>query len=111
VRHAATARAAPGPRAPVVHVHPSPAAYYAALKLALLVKEALGAPLVGVGGAVPHIAAHRYALVRSRVLEALSAAGRIHLFGAGSSTTLTHLSLPPGVSTDWAGWSLKVSYG
>jgi len=110
LRNAAAALSAPCPLAPVVHIYPSPA-YSTALKLALRVKEALGAPLIGVGGAVPHLTAHRYALVRARVLEALEAAGRVHLFGAGSPTTLTRLSLPPGVSTDWAGWSLKASYG
>jgi hypothetical protein len=110
LRNAATALSAPCPLAPVVHIHPSPA-FSTALKLALRVEKALGAPLVGVGGAVPHLTAHRYALVRSRAIEALNAAGRVHLFGAGSPTTLTRLSLPPGVSTDWAGWSLKASYG
>jgi hypothetical protein len=110
LRNAVAALSAPCPLAPVVHIHPS-SAYSTALKLALRVKEALGASLLGVGGAVPHLTAHRYALVRARVLEALQAAGRIHLFGAGSPTTLTRLSLPPGVSTDWAGWSLKASYG
>jgi hypothetical protein len=110
LRNAATALSSPCPLAPVVHIHPSPA-YSIALKLALRVKEALGAPLIGVGGAVPHLAAHRYALVRARALEALQAAGRIHLFGAGSPTTLARLSMPSGVSTDWAGWSLKASYG
>ena len=110
LRNAAAVLSSPCPLAPVVHIHPSPA-FSAALKLALRVKEALGAPLIGVGGAVPHLTAHRYALVRSRALEALQAAGRVHLFGAGSPTTLTRLSLPPGVSVDWAGWSLKASYG
>ncbi len=110
LRNAAAALSAPCPLAPVVHIHPSPA-FSAALKLILRVKETLGAPLIGVGGAVPHLTAHRYALVRSRALEALQAAGRIHLFGAGSPTTLMQLSLPPGVSVDWAGWSLKASYG
>jgi len=110
LRNAAAALSAPCPLAPVVHIHTSPA-YSTALKLALRVKEALGAPLIGVGGAVLHLTAHRYALVRARALEALQAAGRIHLFGAGSPTTLTRLSLPPGISTDWAGWSLKASYG
>jgi hypothetical protein len=111
LRNAAAALSSPCPLAPVVHIHPSSAAFAAALKLALRVKEALGAPLIGVGGAVPHLTAHRYALVRSRVLEALQAAGRIHLFGAGSPTTLMRLSLPLGTSVDWAGWSLKASYG
>jgi len=111
LRNAATALSAPCPLAPVVHIHPSPVAFTTALKLALRVKEALGAPLVGVGGAVPHLTAHRYAMVRSRALEALQAAGRVHLFGAGSPTTLARLSLPPGVSADWAGWTLKASYG
>jgi hypothetical protein len=111
LKNAATALSSPCPLAPVVHIHPSSAAFAAALKLALRVKEALGAPLIGVGGAVLHLTAHRYALVRARALEALQAAGRIHLFGAGSPTTLTRLSLPPGISTDWAGWSLKASYG
>jgi len=111
LRNAAAALSSPCPLAPVVHIHPTPAAYAAALKLALRVKEVLGAPLIGVGGAVPHLTRHRYALVRARVLEALEAAGRVHLFGAGSPTTLTRLSLPPGVSADWAGWSLKASYG
>jgi hypothetical protein len=110
LRNAVTALSSPCPLAPVVHIHPSPA-YSTALKLALRVKEALGAPLIGVGGAVHHPTAHRYALIRACVLEVLEAAGRIHLFGAGSPTTLTRLSLPPGVSTDWAGWSLKASYG
>jgi len=110
LRNAATALSAPCPLAPVVHIHPSPA-FSTALKLALRVKEALGAPLIGVGGAVPHLTAHRYAPVRARAIEALNAVGRVHLFGAGSPTTLTRLSLPPGVSTDWAGWSLKASYG
>ena len=110
LRNAAAALSAPCPLAPVVHIHPTPA-FSAALKLALRVKEALGAPLIGVGGAVPHLTRHRYALVRNRVFEALEAAGRVHLFGAGSPTTLTRLSLPPGVSADWAGWSLKASYG
>jgi hypothetical protein len=111
LRNAAAALSSPCPLAPVVHIHPSPAAYATALKLALRVKEALGAPLIGVGGAVPHLTAHRYALVRNRILETLEAAGRIHLFGAGSPTTLTRLSLPSGISMDWAGWSLKASYG
>jgi hypothetical protein len=102
---------APCPLAPVVHVHPSPRAYAAALGLAVRAARGLGAPLVGVGGAVPHLTAHRYGLVRDRVLEALRAAGRVHLFGAGSPTTLMQLSPPPGVSTDWAGWTLKASYG
>jgi hypothetical protein len=110
LRNAAAALSAPCPLAPVVHIHPSPA-FLAALKLILRVEKALGAPLIGVGGAVPHLTAHRYALVRARVLEALNAADRVHLFGAGSPTTLTRLSLPPGVSVDWAGWSLKASYG
>jgi len=110
LRNAATALSAPCPLAPVVHIHPTPA-FSAALKLALRVKEALGATLIGIGGAVPHLTAHRYDLVRARALEALGAAGRVHLFGAGSPTTLMRLSLPPGVSTDWAGWSLKASYG
>jgi hypothetical protein len=111
LRNAAAALSSPCPLAPVVHIHPSPAAFSTALKLALRVEKALGAPLIGVGGAVPHLTAHRYALVRARALEVLQAAGRVHLFGAGSPTTLTRLSLPPGVSTDWAGWSLKASYG
>jgi hypothetical protein len=102
---------APCPLAPVVHIHTSPRAYAAALRLGLAAARELGAPLIGVGGAVPHLTAHRYALVRSRVLEALQAAGRIHLFGAGSPTTLMRLSLPPGASADWAGWTLKASYG
>jgi len=110
LRNAEAALSSPCPLAPVVHIHPSPA-YSTALKLALRVKEALGASLIGVGGAVPHLTAHRYALVRARAVEALQAAGRVHLFGAGSPTTLTRLYLPPGVSTDWAGWSLKASYG
>ncbi len=111
LRNAASALSSPCPLAPVVHIHPSSAAFSAALKLILRVKEALGVPLIGVGGAVPHLTAHRYALVRARVLEALQAASRVHLFGAGSPTTLMRLSLPPGVSVDWAGWSLKASYG
>jgi N-acetylglutamate synthase-like GNAT family acetyltransferase len=110
LRNAVAALSSPCLLAPVVHIHPSPA-YSTALKLILRVKEALGAPLIGVGGAVPHLTAHRYALVRARALEALQAAGRIHLFGAGSPTTLARLSLPPSVSVDWAGWSLKASYG
>jgi hypothetical protein len=110
LKNAATALSSPCPLAPVVHIHPSPA-YSTALKLALRVKETLGAPLIGVGGAVPHLTAHRYSLVRARVFEALNAAGRIHLFGAGSPTTLTRLSLPTSASVDWAGWSLKASYG
>jgi len=111
LRSAAAALSAPCPLAPVVHIHPSSAAFAAALKLVLRVEKALGAPLIGVGGAVPHLTAHRYSLVRSRVLEAVEAAGRVHLFGAGSPTTLTRLCLPPSVSVDWAGWSLKASYG
>jgi hypothetical protein len=111
LRNAAAALSSPCPLAPVVHIHPSSAAFAAALELALRVKETLGAPLIGVGGAVPHLTAHRYALVRARALEALQAAGRIHLFGAGSPTTLTRLSPLPGVSVDWAGWTLKASYG
>ncbi len=107
----AVAEATPCPLAPVVHVYPSPGAYAAALKLAVQAAHKLGAPLIGVGGAVPHLTAHRYSLVRARALEALQAAGRVHLFGAGSPTTLTRLSLPPSVSTDWAGWTLKASYG
>jgi len=110
LRNAATTLSSPCPLAPVVHIHPSPA-FSAALKLALRVKEALGAPLIGVGGAVPHLTAHRYSLVRARAIEALEAAGRIHLFGAGSPTTLTRLATSSCVSTDWAGWSLKASYG
>jgi len=106
-----TAESAPCPLAPVVHIHPSPVAYAAALRQAVGVAQKLGAPLLGVGGAVPHLTAHRYALVRARAAEAIQAAGRIHLFGAGSPTTLTRLSLPPGASTDWAGWTLKASYG
>jgi len=106
-----TASASPCPLAPVVHVHPSPGAYAAALRLALKAAWELGAPLIGVGGAVPHLTAHRYALVRARALEVLQAAGRIHLFGAGSPTTLMRLSLPPGASVDWAGWTLKAMYG
>ncbi len=102
---------APCPLAPVVHIHTSPKAYAAALGLVLRVARELGAPLIGVGGAVPHLMAHRYSLVRTRALEALQAAGRIHLFGAGSPTTLMRLSLPPGVSVDWSGWTLKASYG
>jgi len=109
--NSSAAEAAPCPLAPVVHVHPSPGAYAAALRLAVRAAQKLGAPLLGVGGAVPHLTAHRYALVRARALEALQAADRIHLFGAGSPTTLTRLSLPPGVSVDWAGWTLKASYG
>jgi hypothetical protein len=101
---------APCPLAPVVHVHASKA-YAAALRLALRVARELGAPLIGVGGAVPHLTAHRYALVKACVLEAFQAAGRVHLFGAGSPTTLMRLSLPSGVSTDWAGWTLKAMYG
>jgi hypothetical protein len=103
--------AAPCPLAPVVHVHTSPKAYAAALRLVLKAAQELGAPLVGVGGAVPHLTAHRYDLVRARALEAFQAAGRIHLFGAGSPTTLMRLSLPSGVSVDWAGWTLKAMYG
>jgi hypothetical protein len=110
LRNAAAALSAPCPLAPVVHIHPTPA-YSTALKLALRVKEALGAPLIGVGGAVPHLTRHRYALVRARVLEVLKVADRIHLFGAGSPTTLMRLSLPLGASADWAGWTLKASYG
>ena len=106
-----TASTSPCPLAPVVHVHPSPGAYAAALRLALKAARELGAPLIGVGGAVPHLTAHRYVLVRVRALEALQATGRIHLFGAGSPTTLMRLSLPPGVSVDWAGWTLKAVYG
>ena len=102
---------APCPLAPVVHIHTSPTAYAAALRLGLAAARELGAPLIGVGGAVPHLTAHRYSLVRARALEALQAAGRIHLFGAGSPTTLTRLSLPPSASVDWAGWTLKASYG
>jgi len=103
--------AAPCPLAPVVHIHTSAEAYAAALRLALRAARELGAPLIGVGGAVPHLTAHRYALVRARALEALQAAGRIHLFGAGSPTTLMRLSLPPCASADWSGWTLKASYG
>jgi len=103
--------AAPCPLAPVVHVHLSPNAYAAALRFVLIVMQRLGAPLIGVGGAVPHLTAHRYSMVRARAIEALQAAGRIHLFGTGSPTTLMRLSLPPGVSVDWAGWTLKASYG
>jgi len=110
-KNLSTAETAPCPLAPVVHVHPSPGAYAAALRLAAGVMQRLGAPLVGVGGAVPHLTAHRYAMVRARALEALQAAGRVHLFGAGSPTTLMRLSLPPGASADWAGWTLKASYG
>jgi|GEM_PF-6269878 len=106
-----TAESAPCPLAPVVHIHPSPVAYAAALRQAVGVAQKLGAPLLGVGGAVPHLTAHRYALVRARALEALQAAGRIHLFGAGSPTTLMRLSLPPCASADWSGWTLKASYG
>ncbi len=102
---------APCPLAPVVHVHTSPKAYAATLGLALRAARELGAPLIGVGGAVPHLTAHRYSLVRARVFEALQAAGRVHLFGAGSPTTLMRLSLPPGASVDWAGWTLKAMYG
>jgi hypothetical protein len=111
MKNFSTAGASPCPLAPVVHVHPSPGAYAAALRFALRTARELGAPLIGVGGAVPHLTAHRYALVRGRALEALQAAGRIHLFGAGSPTTLMRLSLPPNVSTDWAGWTLKAMYG
>jgi hypothetical protein len=110
-KNLSTTESAPCPLAPVVHVHPSPGAYAAALRLAVRAVEKVGAPLLGVGGAVPHLTAHRYALVRARALEALQAAGRIHLFGAGSPTTLMRLFLPPGVSVDWAGWTLKASYG
>jgi hypothetical protein len=110
-KNLSAAEAAPCPLAPVVHVHPSPGAYAAALRPAVRAAEKIGAPLLGVGGAVPHLTAHRYSLVRACVLEALQAAGRVHLFGAGSPTTLTRLSLPPGVSADWAGWTLKASYG
>jgi hypothetical protein len=95
----------------VVHVHPSPGAYAAALRLALITAQKLGVLLIGVGGAVPHLTAHRYALVRARALETLQAAGRAHIFGAGSPTTLMRLSLPPSASADWAGWTLKASYG
>jgi hypothetical protein len=109
--NSSAAEAAPCPLAPVVHVHPSPGAYAAALRLAVRVAQKLGAPLLGVGGAVPHLTAHRYSLVRARVLEAIQAAGRVHLFGAGSPTTLTRLSLPPCASADWSGWTLKASYG
>lgn len=104
------AEAAPCPLAPVVHVHPS-SAYDAALRMAVRAARALGAPLVGVGGAVPHIAVHRYSLVRERALAALQAAGRVHLFGVGSPTSVKALSLPDAISTDWAGWTLKASYG
>jgi len=103
--------AAPCLLVPVLHIHPSPSAYAVALKLAVKAAEKVGAPLLGVGGAVPHLTAHRYSLVRARALEALQAAGRIHLFGAGSPTTLMRLSLPSSVSTDWAGWTLKAMYG
>jgi hypothetical protein len=106
-----TAEAAPCPLVPVVHVHPSPSAYATALRLTILAAEKSGVPLIGVGGAVPHLTAHRYALVRIRVVEALEAAGRVHLFGAGSPTTLMKLSLPPDVSADWSGWTLKAMYG
>jgi hypothetical protein len=110
-RNLSAAEAAPCPLAPVVHVHLLQNAYSAALRLAVSIMQKLGAPLMGVGGAVPHLTAHRYALVRNRALEALQAAGRIHLFGAGSPTTLMRLSLPPSASADWAGWTLKASYG
>jgi len=111
MKNFSTASASPCPLAPVVHVHPSPGAYAAALRLALKAARELGAPLIGVGGAVPHLTAHRYALVRIRALEAFQAAGRIHIFGTGSPTALTRLSLPSDVSVDWAGWTLKASYG
>jgi hypothetical protein len=110
-KNLSVAETAPCPLAPVVHVHPSPGAYAAALRLALKAMRELGAPLIGVGGAVPHLTAHRYAMVKTRTLETLEAASRIHLFGAGSPTTLIRLSLPSGVSADWAGWTLKASYG
>jgi hypothetical protein len=97
LRNAVVALSAPCPLAPVVHVHPSSAAFSAALRLALRTAQQLGAPLIGVGGAVPHLTTQ--------------AAGRTHLFGAGSPTTLMRLSLPSGVSVDWAGWTLKASYG
>lgn len=109
-RNIKAAEAAPCPLAPVVHVHPS-SAYGAALRMAARAARALGAPLVGVGGAVPHVAVHRYSLVRGCALAALQAAGRAHLFGVGSPTSLRALSLPPEVSADWAGWTLKASYG
>ncbi|MFP3200192.1 MAG: hypothetical protein RXR06_10015 [Thermoproteus sp.] len=110
-RNVKAAEAAPCPLAPVVHVHPS-SAYDAALRMAVRAARALGAPLVGVGGAVPHIAVHRHSLVRRCALAALQAAGRAHLFGAGSPTSLRALSLPPEkMSADWAGWTLKASYG
>jgi hypothetical protein len=110
LRNVATALSSPCPLAPVVHIHPSPA-FSTALRLVVRVAEALGAPLVGVGGAVPHLTAHRYALVRAKTLEAFEAAGRVHLFGAGSPTSLMRLSLPHSVSVDWAGWTLKAAYG
>jgi hypothetical protein len=110
-KNSSKAESAPCPLAPVVHIYPSPGAYATALRLAVRAAEKIGAPLLGVGGAVPHLTAHRYSLVRACALEALQAAGRIHLFGAGSPTTLMRLSLPPGVSVDWAGWTLKASYG
>jgi len=110
-RNLSAAESAPCPLAPVVHVHLSPSAYASALRPAVGVMQKLGAQVIGVGGAVPHLTAHRYAAVRARALEALQAAGRIHLFGAGSPTTLMRLSLPPSASADWAGWTLKASYG
>jgi hypothetical protein len=111
LKNAEVALSSPCPLVPVVHVHLHPSSYATALRLVVQVAEKLGVHLIGVGGAVPHLTAHRYALVRARAMEALGAAGRIHLFGAGSPTTLTRLYLPPGVSTDWAGWTLKASYG
>jgi hypothetical protein len=110
-RNFSVAETVPCPLAPVVHVHLSQSAYTTALRLAVGVMKRLGAPLLGVGGAVPHLTAHRYSMVRARALEALKAAGRIHLFGAGSPTTLMRLSLPSSVSIDWSGWTLKASYG
>jgi hypothetical protein len=111
LKNAAVALSSPCPLAPVVHIYPSPDAYAAALRLVVQAAERLGAVLIGVGGAVPHLKAHRYALVRARTAEALQAAGRVHLFGAGSPTTLAKLSLPPSASTDWSGWTLKAMYG
>lgn len=107
----AEAAGAPCDLAPVVHMHPSRAAFSAALRLAARLAERRGTRL-GLGGAVHVLKRHMYGAVADALSRALEAHGRVHLFGAGSPTTIRSLGLPRrGVTADWAGWTFKAAVG
>jgi queuine/archaeosine tRNA-ribosyltransferase len=106
IRNLARWLSAPCQLAPVVHVTQHVELIRAMLRRIAAVYDGV----IGVGGAVPYITRHRYAVVEA----ALRAAEphKIHLFGAGSPTVVRRLGLCNRVeSVDWAGWTVKAAHG